>query len=90
MEVVNAEPDLAPTILQQTSQNLFSFKPLLIIFIAGLTLWLIARFLSRKALTDASNRRAFLVSSYVLETTLIVDGIFVLLAIVQPTFSGLV
>ena len=90
MEVVNAEPDLAPKILQQTSQNLINFKPLLIILVAGLILWFISKYLTKKALINSSNKRSLLVSSYVLQTTLIVDGIFVLLAIIQPTLSGLV
>ena len=90
MAVINAEPDLAPLILQQTSQNLINFKPLSIIFIAGLILWLISKFLTKYTSTDSLNKKSLLVSSYVLQTTLIVDGIFVLLAIIQPTFSGLV
>ena len=90
MEVVNADPDQAPIILQQTSQNLINYKPLLIIFIAGLILWFISKFISNNSLNNTSNRMSLLVASYVLQTTLIVDGIFVLLAIIQPTFSGLV
>ena len=90
MAVVNAEPDLAPLILQQTSQNLINFKPLTIILIAGLILWLISKLLTKYTSTDPLNKKSLLVSSYVLQTTLIVDGIFVLLAIIQPTFSGLV
>ena len=90
MAVINAEPDLAPLILQQTSQNLINFKPLSIIFIAGLILWLISKFLTKYTSADSLNKKSLLVSSYVLQTTLIVDGIFVLLAIIQPTFSGLV
>ena len=90
MEVVNAEPDLAPLILQQTSQTLINFKPLLFISLAGLILWLISNFLSNKALTNSLNKRSLLVSSYVLQTTLVVDGIFLLLALIQPTLSGLV
>jgi len=90
MEVVNADPDLAPLILQQTSKNLINFKPLLIISIAGLVLWLISNFLLNKTKTNSLNKRSLLVSSYVLQTTLVVDGIFVLLALIQPTLSGLV
>ena len=90
MAVINAEPDVAPLILQQTSQNLINFKPLSIIFIAGLILWLISKFLTKYTSADSLNKKSLLVSSYVLQTTLIVDGIFVLLAIIQPTFSGLV
>ncbi len=90
MEVVNADPDLAPLILQQTSKTLIHFEPLLIISIAGLVLWLISNFLTNKKKTNSLNKRSLLVSSYVLQTTLVVDGIFVLLALIQPTLSGLV
>ena len=37
-----------------------------------------------------NNGKALLVSSYVIQTTLIDDGIFILLAILQPNLSGLV
>ncbi len=90
MEVVNAEPDKAAVILQQTSQNLINFKPLLIILIAGLILWFISKILSNISFSNSLNKKSLLVASYVLQTTLIVDGIFVSLAIIQPTFSGLV
>ena len=90
MAVVNAEPDLAPLVLQETSKNLISLKPLSIIFLAGFILWLISKFLTKRLSEDSLNKKSLLVSSYVLQTTLIVDGIFVLLAIIQPTFSGLV
>ena len=39
---------------------------------------------------NTTNGKALLVSSYVIQTTLIVDGIFIFLAILQPTLSGLV
>ena len=42
------------------------------------------------ATANSSNGKALLVSSYVIQTTLVVDAIFVSLAIIQPTLSGLV
>jgi len=42
------------------------------------------------ATINTTNGKALLVSSYVIQTTLIFDGIFIFLAILQPTFSGLV
>ncbi len=90
MEVVNADQDKAPIILQQTSQNLINFKPLLIILVAGLILWFISKNLSDISTNNSLNKRSLLVASYVLQTTLIVDGIFISLAIIQPTLSGLV
>jgi len=90
MEVVKADPNEAPLILQRTSENLLHFKPLLIITLAGILLWVLSIKISRMASIKSSSGRSFLVASYVLQTTLIVDGIFILLAIIQPKFSGLV
>ena len=60
------------------------------IFIIGFSLWLLSRKIAEYSSINTSNGRSALVSSYVLQTTLIVDGIFILLAIVQPNLSGLV
>ena len=90
MEVVNADPNEAPLILQRTSENLLHFKPLLIITLAGILLWVLSIKISRMASIKSSSGRSFLVASYVLQTTLIVDGIFILLGIVEPSLSGLV
>jgi len=90
MEVINADSDKAPEILQQTSANLIHFKPLFVIIILGIFLWLIAKKIANNASIESSNGRSCLVASYVLQTTLIVDGIFVCLAIIQPSLSGLV
>ena len=90
MEVITANSDMAPLILQRTSENLINFKPLSIISLAGLFLWFVSYKISLYASIHPNNRRSLLVASYVLQTTLIVDGIFILLAIIQPNLSGLV
>ena len=90
MEVINADSEIAPLILQKTSENLINIKPLSIIFIIGFSLWLLSKRIAEYSSISTSNGRSALVSSYVLQTTLIVDAIFVLLAIIQPNLSGLV
>jgi len=90
MEVINADSESAPIILQKTSENLLAFKPLLIISLSGLFLWFISQKIFYYSSFNGSNKRALLVASYVLQTTLIVDGIFILLAIFEPSLSGLV
>ena len=90
MDVINADSEIAPLILQETSENLINIKPISIIFIIGFSLWLLSRKIAEYSSINTSNGRSALVSSYVLQTTLIVDGIFILLAIVQPNLSGLV
>ena len=89
-EVITADSKNAPLILQKTSENLIQIKSLSIIFFTALILWLISKEIFDSATINTTNGKALLVSSYVIQTTLIVDGIFIFLAILQPTFSGLV
>ncbi len=89
-EVITADSDNAPLILQKTSENLIQLKSLSIIIIVALALWIISKEIFNSAIPSSSNGKALLVSSYVIQTTLIVDGIFIFLAIIQPTLSGLV
>ena len=89
-EVITADPDNAPLILQKTSENLIHFKSLSIIFLTALLLWFISKEIYDNSNANTTNGKALLVSSYILQTTLIVDGLFIFLAIIQPTLSGLV
>ena len=89
-EVITADSESAPLILQKTSENLLQFKSLSIIVLVALILWFISKEIFNYAIANSTNGKALLVSSYVIQTTLIVDGIFIFLAIIQPTLSGLV
>ena len=89
-EVIKADSENAPLILQKTSENLIQVKSLSIIIIVAVILWFISKEILDSATINTTNGKALLVSSYVIQTTLIVDGIFIFLAILQPTFSGLV
>ena len=89
-QVITADAETAPLILQKTSENLIHLKSLSIIFLIGLILWFISKEIFDSATINTTSGKALLVSSYVIQTTLIVDGIFIFLAILQPTFSGLV
>ena len=89
-EVITADSETAPIILQKTSENLIQIKSLSIIIFVAVILWFISKEILNSAIINSTNGKALLVSSYVIQTTLIVDGIFVFLAIIQPTLSGLV
>ena len=89
-EVITADAETAPLILQNTSENLIHIKSLSIIAFVGLILWFISKEIFDSATINTTSGKALLVSSYVIQTTLIVDGIFIVLAILEPTFSGLV
>ncbi len=88
-EVITADAETAPLILQNTSENLIHIKSLSIIVFVGLILWFISKEIFDSATINTTSGKALLVSSYVIQTTLIVDGIFIFLAILQQTFSGL-
>ena len=89
-QFITADSETAPIIHQETSENLIHIKSLSIIVFVALILWLISKEIFDAANINTTNGKALLVSSYVIQTTLIVDGIFIFLAILQPTFSGLV
>jgi len=89
-QVIAADSDTAPQLLQKTSENLIQIKSLSIIVFVAIILWFISKEIFDSATINTTNGKALLVSSYVIQTTLIVDGIFIVLAILQPTFSGLV
>ena len=89
-EVITADSDNAPLILQKTSENLIQLKSFSIIILTALILWLISKEIFNIAVANTTNGKALLVSSYVIQTTLVVDAIFIFLAIIQPTLSGLV
>jgi len=89
-QVITADSETAPQILQKTSENLLQIKSLSIIIFVALILWFISKEILDSATINTTSGKALLVSSYVNQTTLIVDAIFIILAILQPTFSGLV
>ena len=89
-QVITADSENAPLILQKASENLLQIKSLSIIFFVALILWFISKEILDSATINTTNGKALLVSSYVIQTTLIVDGIFIVLALLQPTLSGLV
>ena len=89
-EVITADAKTAPLILQNTSENLIHIKSLSIIVFVGLIIWFISKEIFDSGTINTTGGKALLVSSYVIQTTLIVDGIFIFLAILQPNFSGLV
>ena len=89
-EVITADSHTAPLILKKTSENLIHLKSLSIIILVALLLFYISKEIFNSAVINTTNGKALLVSSYVIQTTLIVDAIFMVLAIIQPTLSGLV
>ncbi len=89
-QVITADSENAPIILQKTSESLIQIKSLSIIVFVATILWFISKEILNSGTINTTNGKALLVAGYVIQTTLIVDGIFIVIAILQPTFSGLV
>jgi len=89
-QVITADSENAPMLLQKTSESLIQIKSLSIIVFVALILWFISKEILDSGTINTTSGKALLVSGYVIQTTLIVDGIFIVLAILQPTLSGLV
>ena len=89
-EVITADSEIAPLILKKTSENLIQYKSFSIILLVAFILWMLSKEIFNYAIASSTNGKALLVSSYVIQTTLLVDGRFIFLAIIQPTLSGLV
>ena len=64
-EVITADTENAPLILQNTSENLIHIKSLSIIVFVGLILWFISKEIFDSATINTTSGKALLVSSYV-------------------------
>ncbi len=80
----------APVLLHETAEKLFRpFSIVLIIIAAGLIIF-IAHLMRQRAIMHSPSGGAWLVASAALSTTLWVDGLFILSALIEPRLSGLI
>ena len=89
-EVVNASLSDAPALLHQTAENLFKIQSLFLLIVAAVLIVFISKLMRFRALVHSPSGSAWLVASAALTTTLWVDGLFLLTALVQPRLSGLI
>ncbi|WP_320666572.1 DUF3120 domain-containing protein [Prochlorococcus sp. MIT 1307] len=89
-DVVKASLLDAPQLLHETAEQLFKPQSILLLLIAGVVIVLIANLMKERALIHLPSGSAWLVASAALMTTLWVDGLFFLTALIHPTFSGLI
>ena len=87
-EVVTASLDQAPLLLHQAGLHLLQPLPLLTLAIAAVLVLLAGRRLNLN--DNSSDVDAAAMASAVLTTTLWVDGLFLLSALLQPGLSGLI
>ena len=88
--VINSNFSQAPALLQSAAEQVLHVKPLISMFSIATLIVLAANSLRKKASISSPNQNAWLVASAALSTTLWIDGIFLLTALVQPTLSGLI
>ena len=89
-EVVKATFLDAPDLLHSTVQQLFTPISIILLILAGGLIVLIAKLMKERAILHSPSGSAWLVASAALSTTLWVDGLFILSALIEPRFSGLI
>ncbi len=89
-EIVQASFQEAPALLKDTAENLLNLKPLLSISLASAVIIILAREMRKRANLTTAFKGTWLVASAALFTTLWIDGLFLLTALIQPSLSGLI
>ena len=89
-EVVQASLPEAPSLLHETAEKLFQPQPIVLLILAAILIVLIANLMRERAILHTPSGSTWLVASAALTTTLWVDGLFLLTALIQPRLSGLI
>ena len=88
--VVSAPLDLAPALLHEAGMQLMHPLPLTVLSLAAITVLLLGRWMHRKSQSTVPASETWSMAAAVLTTTLWVDGLFLLAAVLQPGMSGLI
>ena len=80
----------ASDLLHDAAQQLVNFKSIGLLLIAAVAIIIISKFMKEKSNLNSQSKSAWIVASAALTTTLWVDGLFLLSAIVHPRLSGLI
>ena len=88
--VVKASFVDAPHLLHETAENLFQPHSILLLIIAAAFIIFISNLMRKRALPFSPSGSTWLVASAALTTTLWVDGLFLLTALMEPRLSGLI
>ena len=89
-KVINSSISDAPLVLQSTANQLLSYRSLFSIVISISIIIYLEKFMRNKANTSSLSSSTWLVSSSVLKTTLLVDGLFLMTVLIEPRLSGLI
>ena len=89
-EVVSASFQEAPKILHETAEQLLNFQSAFLLIFAALIIGLLSQLMRNRAKKLSPEGGLWLVASAALNTTLWVDGLFLVTALFQPKLSGLI
>jgi len=89
-EVVNASLVDAPQLLHETAEHLFKAESIALLIVAAACIIFISNLMKQRALDFSASGSTWLVASAALTTTLWVDGLFLLTALIEPRLSGLI
>lgn len=88
--VINSQLTDAPQLLRETADQLLRAQPLLALLLVGIVILILSNIMESQASSDYQNRDTWLVASAALMTTLWIDGLFLITALLQPELSGLI
>ena len=80
----------ASTLLNQVALELINLRSISLLLFAGILIIYLSYLMKYRASLNTSFRQTWLISSAALTTTLWVDGLFLLTALIQPRLSGLI
>ncbi len=89
-DVVLASLEDAPKLLSDAAADLCNPQAVTLLLISGFLIASLARYMRQKAFQYPLSADAWLVASAALTTTLWIDGLFFITALIQPKLSGLI
>ncbi len=89
-EVVQAPFSESTVLLSETAQQLLNPQSIIFLLIASTVIINISKSMQQRALISSQSSNTWLVASAALTTTLWVDGLFLITALIQPKISGLI
>ena len=89
-KVVKASFLNAPDLLNETANKLLTLQSIFYLILAAVLILIIARWMRFKSHQTSESASAWMVASAALTTTLWVDGLFLITALLEPKLSGLI
>tara|TARA_Y100001970_G_C14258015_1_gene877057 strand:- start:5184 stop:5861 length:678 start_codon:yes stop_codon:yes gene_type:complete len=89
-KILNSSMEDARFLLLNIGEELLNVRAIISILFSMILITLIARFMQNRSDDSSITGKAWLVSSTVIKTTLLVDALFLLTVLIEPRLSGLI